>query len=393
MKTPQQAWELLASVVSPGPTEIRPLAQAAGRYLAAAVRAELSFPPAPVAAMDGYAVRCSEAAGRGLPVALTVKAGDPPQVLPPATCARIFTGALVPEGADAVVAQEVVELAAGQVRFPAAIPKGANIRHRGEVFAEGGELLPPGTRLTAVPLALLAAAGLRRVPVVAEPRVGLLVTGSELTTAKPRPGQIVDSNTPMLQNLLAGEPVRRVRPQRVPDELPRLRQALSQALQEAQVVITTGGVSVGELDLLPQALAELGTEVLFHKVAMQPGKPILVARHGASWLVGLPGNSVSALVGFRLFARPLLRALAGDRQAFSGPWIPLPLAKAARNPGQRTQFRPARLCLTSNGVAVEVLPWKGSHDLRAAAFATHLAQLEPGVQEPPGALVPVLPLA
>lgn len=375
---PDRALELLASTAKPLPTRAVSLSRAAGHVLAQEVRARVSFPPAPVAAMDGYAVRLPEACGQALPMLFTVAAGDDPPPLPAGGCARIFTGAVVPEGATAVVAQEDVGLVGEQVRFPPKISPGDNIRQKGEVFAQGVVLAEPGVVLTPAHLALLAAAGKKRLLVHPRPRVAVVATGSELADEKLTRGKIFDSNTPMLESFLLLSGFAVAAKARVPDQLDELQKTLTSLLAHADVVITTGGVSVGDLDLLPQAVQELGGEVIFHKVAMQPGKPVLAARVGERFILGLPGNPVSALVGFRLFALPLLRALAGFAQAFHEPWTPLPLAGPVSNRGQRVQFRPARELPSETGKAVEVLPWKGSHDLKAAAQATHLARLDAG---------------
>jgi len=374
------------------PRQELPPQKALGLFLGDSVRAQLAFPPHAVAAMDGYAVRHKQAQGAALPVAFLVQAGDMPRPLPEGTCARIFTGAVIPAGADAVVPQEEVRRQEKLVLFPQVIAPGANIRQRGEIFGQGEVILTPGTPLSPAAVALLAAAGVKKVLVVAKPRVFVLATGSELTAGTPRPGQIVDSNTPLLRALLAKEPAQWMGGKRVADRLQPLRQALEQACQRADVLITTGGVSVGDFDLLPRILEELGGQLLFHKVSMQPGKPILAAQIQGRWLLGLPGNPVSALVGFRLFARPLLRALAGEPQAFAEPWLSFPLAKGVANPGGRTQFLPSHLLGRAQGPTLEVLPWKGSHDLRAAAQATHLACLPPGFQGKEGEPLEALPL-
>ncbi|MCX7895243.1 MAG: molybdopterin molybdotransferase MoeA [Thermoanaerobaculum sp.] len=393
MVSPDQAWEALAGAAIPLPARRVPLGRAGGAFLAEDVAAGTAFPPAAVAAMDGYAVRAEEASKARLPVAFTVPAGTPPPPLPVGFCARIFTGGVLPAGADAVVPQEEVQLQEGQVDFPAHLAPGANIRQAGEVFAAGSTLLRAGTLLTPARVALLAAAGVRQVSVHAKPRVAVLATGSELVSRDARLGQIYDSNTPLLAVFLAQAGFPLVRRRRVSDRFGRLQAALQELARSAEVVVTTGGVSVGELDLVPQAVANLGGEVLFHGVSMQPGKPMLAARLGTRFLVGLPGNPLSVLVGFRLFLLPLLRALAGESQAFSFPWLPVPLAQAVVNKGGRWQFRPALLVATEEGPRVEVLPWKGSHDLVAGAQATVLARLAPQRAYRAGEVVPVLPLA
>lgn len=390
MISPEKAWDILEKNAAPLPAVRVPLRRACGLVLAAPVSAHVSFPPAPLAAMDGYAVVAAEAEGRTLPVAFTAAAGDPPQPLPPGQCARIFTGAVLPTGADAVVAQEEVTREGEKVRFPASILPGENVRQAGEVFRMGDALLPAGTSLSPAAIALATAAGVTRVSVIPRPRVALVVTGSELVSHKLKAGAVFDSNTPMLQAFAAqvGLPV--TARFHVADDPAALVAALTQALRQADLVLTTGGVSVGDFDLVPQAVAAVEGKVLFHKVSQQPGKPILAARVGPKFLLGLPGNPLAVLVGFRLYALPLARALAG--LPFAETWQAWPLAGPASNPGKRVQFRPARLLDTPAGPAVEVLPWKGSHDLKAAASADSLARLEPGRSYAAGDPVPTLPL-
>lgn len=374
MISPEHAWDILEQSVSPLPAVSVPLRRACGLVLAAPVHARVSFPPAPVAAMDGYAVVAAKARGRALPPTFIVAAGEPQKVLSPCHCARIFTGAVLPAGADAVVAQEDVTREGEKVQFPESILPGLNVRQQGEVFQKGETLLPAGKSLTPAAVALAAAAGITKVSVVPRPRVALVVTGSELVRRKLRAGAIFDSNTPMLQAFATRSGLSLTAKLHVPDDLSALVAALTQALEAADLVLTTGGVSVGDFDLVPEAVKTFRGEVLFHKVAQQPGKPIFAARIGTKYLLGLPGNPLAVLVGFRLYALPLARALAG--LSFRENWQAWPLARPITNSGKRTQFRPARVDPT--GEALEVLPWLGSHDLKAAAQGTHLARLDAG---------------
>lgn len=386
MISPAEALEHIRNVAHPLPPVTRPVSRALGQILAQPAKARNPVPLYDVAAMDGYALRL-EGAGKTLPVAFIVKAGESPPPLPPGTCARVFTGALIPAGAEAVVAQEDVLRRGLNAEFPASIRKGLHIRKAGEICQPGEVLLQEGSELTPKALALLLAAGIRSASLFPKPKVAVVATGSELTRGKPARGQIVDTNTPMLAGLLSRKPVELVCKMHAGDSPESLRDALSRALERADFVITTGGVSVGDFDLLPQLVAALGGEVLFHKVAMQPGKPILAARFGKKCLLGLPGNPVSALVGFTLFADPWLRALAGDPQAFAGSWQPFPLSKPVTNRGPRHQFLPAVVDQHPDGPRISPVPWKGSHDLRAATNATHLMHLPPGFSGQRGDLV------
>lgn len=374
MISPEQAWATLERSVTPLPAVLLPLRRASGLVLAAPVSARVSFPPAPVAAMDGYAVVAAQAQGQTLPVAFTAAAGAPPQPLPPFQCARIFTGAVLPTGADAVVAQEDVTREGEKVRFPASILPGENVRQEGEVFRQGEELLPAGSTLTPAAVAQAAAGGIARVSVVPRPRIALVVTGSELVRGRLRVGAVYDCNTPMLEAFAAHAGLSLTAKLHVPDDLSALVAAFQRALPEADLILTTGGVSVGDFDLVPEAVKALQGDVLFHKVSQQPGKPILAARFGGKYMLGLPGNPLAVLVGFRLYALPLARALAGG--PFQETWQTWPLAAPISNRGKRVQFRPARVDTT--GQALEVLPWLGSHDLKAAAQATHLVRLDAG---------------
>ncbi|MGQ9495474.1 MAG: molybdopterin molybdotransferase MoeA [Thermoanaerobaculaceae bacterium] len=377
MISPAEALKRIRDVAYPLPPVTRQVSRALGQILAQPAKARNPVPLYDVAAVDGYALRL-EGTGKTLPVAFTVKAGESPPPLPPGTCARVFTGALIPAGAEAVVAQEDVLRHGQDVDFPASIGEGLHIRKAGEICEPGEVLLKEGTQLTPAAVALLLAAGIRSASFFPKPKVAMVVTGNELTRGKPAPGQIVDTNTPMLAGLLSRKPVELVCKMHAEDAQESLREALSRALERADFVITTGGVSVGDFDLLPQLVAALGGEVLFHKVAMQPGKPILAARFGKKILLGLPGNPVSALVGYRLFADPWLRALAGDPQAFADSWQPFPVSKPVANQGHRHQFLPAVVDRHPDGPWISPVPWKGSHDLRAAAIATHLMHLPPG---------------
>ncbi len=320
MLTIDEARARLAERAAPLPYAETSLATALGLRLAADAHADVEMPPADVSAMDGYAARASDlAAGAPLPVAFAVSAGEAAPPLPAGAAARIFTGAMLPAGSDTVVQQEVAEVRPdGRVVLPA-LPVGTNVRPRGEVFVVGSRVAAVGELVTPGRVGLLAAAGAARLTVIPRPRVAVVLTGNELVGvgSRPRPGQIRDSNGAMLAALAAEAGLAVTAMDTVGDELEATSAALARAAAGADLVVTTGGVSVGDRDLVPAAIGRLGGETVLHKVAMQPGKPILVARLGDAWLVGLPGNPVSALVGWRMFVRPLAEALAGDGAAFA----------------------------------------------------------------------------
>jgi molybdopterin molybdotransferase len=393
MQSLDEARRRVAGAIGPLATVVVPVTEALGLRTAAEIRADVDLPPGPVSAMDGYAVRSGEIdPDRPLPIVLEVPAGTRPGHLPPESAARIFTGAVLPAGADCVVPQERAERAeeSGRVsvRLPPTVP-GACVRRQGEVFARGDLLVARGTRLDPLHVALAAAGAPGPLCVHPRPRLAILTTGSELVAPGASPGaaKIRDSNTPMLAALArdAGLPVSHAAS--APDELSSLRRALERAFDASEVVVTSGGVSVGDYDLVPRALAELSGTTLVHGVSMRPGKPILVARVGDRFLVGLPGNPVSALVGWRLFARPLAEALAGDARAFDEKLLTARTDAPVENPGARVLCLPARRRSTSPDAVLEPLSWKGSHDVRGIAGANVLARVEPGRALPAGARI------
>ncbi len=386
---------LLRDRISPLPASQQPLAKALGLRLAESVASDLDLPPFDASAMDGYALRHADLMrGEALPVAFEIAAGTPPDTLPEGQAARIFTGAVVPAGADTVVMQEeAAVLDDGRVQLNAT-PVGSHVRHAGELCRAGMPLLEPGTALTPGRIGLLAAAGAARVQVIPRPRIAVVVTGAELVAVdrRPEPGQIRDSNRPLLAALATEANCELSSSGRVADDLVAQCQVLERALDSAELVLSSGGVSVGDYDLVPRAIAELGGEILLHRVRVKPGKPVLVARVGERWIVGLPGNPVSVATSFRLFARPLIEALAGDATAFEEVPLQVRLGEATANRGRRTLMLTAQLEVDAEGLRVTPLAWQGSHDLVQGAAANALIRLEPGEEHAAGARVPCLPL-
>jgi len=371
----------LAAHTAPLSPATVPLPDARGCRLAAAAVTDTDLPPFDTSAMDGYAARSADlAAGAALPVAFEIPAGHLPPELPAGRVARIFTGAPMPAGADTVVPQEEAQpLADGRVQL-AAVPTASHVRRAGEVALRGAEVARPGEPLTPQRLALLAACGCARVAVVPRPRVAILVTGTELiaVTDPPSPGKIRNSNGPLLAALAAEAGLEVVAAEGSGDERAELERRLAGLAGRADLVVATGGVSVGDYDLVPAALAGLGAKTVLHGVAMQPGKPLLAARLGSTWAVGLPGNPASVLVGWRMFVRPLAEALAGDGLAFGETPVAARLGTRAHNSGWRVQLRPATIARAGQVLEATVLSWHGSHDLVAAAAATALVRLAPG---------------
>lgn len=369
----------------PLPPEVAEVTPAAlGRVTAADVRADRDSPPFTKSLMDGYAVRAADVAPG--PVELRVIEEVPAGRVPatrvgPGEAVRLFTGAPIPDGADAVVMQEKTQRpAADRVRVddPGAKP-GQNVLPRGREMAAGDVVLPAGTVLTPAAVGLLAAVGRTAVPLFPAPRVGILATGSELVEADatPGPGQIRNSNGPMLaaQVARAGAVPRVLGIGR--DDRDQLAALVREGLGGSDVLLLAGGVSVGTHDLVPQVLAGLGVETHFHQVRMKPGKPLLFGTKGGVLVFGLPGNPVSSFVGFELFVRPALRVLAGH--ADPGPrTTALPLAEPFAAANDRPTYHPAKLDPGPAGWRVRGLPWFGSPDLRGILAADAFLVLPPG---------------
>ncbi|MDC7824620.1 molybdopterin molybdotransferase MoeA [Pseudomonas sp. BLCC-B13] len=351
--------------------EIVSLAAADGRVLATDLVAGLDLPPWPNSAMDGYALCLADWQGEPLPVSQRILAGQAPELLQPGSCARIFTGAPLPEGADTVEMQENAEiLADGRVRFLESIKVGQNVRPQGQETRAGEVVLPAGTRLGPVELGLAASLGCAVLVVRRRPRVAVVSTGDELVEpGQPLgPGQIYNSNRSLLCTWLQrlGCEVRDAGI--LPDDAQRTREALA-ALGDADLILSTGGVSVGEADHLGQVLREEG-ELALWKLAIKPGKPLTCGHFRGVPVLGLPGNPASTLVTFALLARPyLLRRLGVQRVA------PLSVEVAAgfawSKPGKRREYLRARL---ENGRAV-LYPNQSSGVLRSAVWADGLVEV------------------
>lgn len=335
-------------------TEQLPLPQALDRILAEDIASPLSVPPFDNSAMDGYAVRLTDlAAGAPLKVAGKAFAGQPYEgEWPAGHCIRIMTGAPVPAGTEAVVMQEETELEGDLVRFISQPRPGQNIRRRGEDMAKGSRVLASGLRLSPRELPLLASLGIANVTVRRPLKVAIFSTGDELKPVGTplEHGDIYDSNRYGVKAMLARLGCECLDLGIIPDDPAQLRAAFIQADREADALITTGGVSVGEADFTKQLLEEQG-EIGFWKLAIKPGKPFAFGRLPNAWFFGLPGNPVSAMVTFDQLVRPALARLAGQT------WVPPlrigavagePLKKA---PG-RLDFQRGILSTGPNGLEV-----------------------------------------
>jgi molybdopterin molybdotransferase len=376
------------------PTEMVAVADAAGRVLREPALARVDLPPFASSAMDGFALSASETPGT-LPVAYRIAAGEPaPGPLPPGTAAGIATGAAVPEGADAVVPVERLVDLGDRVEIPEAARPGQHVRPRGGDVREGDTAVALGTRLGPAQIGALAAAGVADVRCSVRPRVAVLATGNELRPAgEPLVhGQIYESNRAMIGAVLrsAGANVELLPV--VEDDESAHRAALERGL-EADVLVSSGGVSMGPHDLVRRVAADLGVEEVFWGVAVKPGKPLSFGVRGATLVFGLPGNPVSSLVGALVFVRPALLGRQGVERIDLDYDYGRTTASLARNP-HRDEFVRAQRCLGETDVLLEPVSGQESHMIVRAASADALVHVPRGEGEiAAGAAVRFLSLA
>jgi molybdopterin molybdotransferase len=365
-----------------------PLDAAAGRVLAEDARSAVDLPPFASSAMDGFALRAADAPG-ALSVVARIAAGRPAErPLAAGEAMAIATGGAVPEGADAVAPIEVVVERDNTVELGSGVEAGANVRPRGGDVQAGDVVVPAGERLGPAQVAALAAAGLAAVVCGRRPRAAVLATGTELR-APGEPlaaGEIYEANSFLLAAALAGEGAEVERLPVAEDDEASHRAALERALG-AEVVVTSGGVSVGPHDLVRRIEAELGVEEVFWRVAVKPGKPVSFGVRGETLVFGLPGNPVSTLAGFELFVGPAVLALQGARAP--GPvFLPGRLERAVRRDPARDQLVRARRRLDADEIVLEPLTGQESHMIVRAAGADALVLVPRGDGElPPGASV------
>lgn len=372
-----------------------PLATAAGRVLAAPVRFDRDEPPVPRSAMDGFAVASADGlAPRRL--AGVVHAGSPlPAPLAPGTAMAVMTGGTVPAGADCVVPVERTRVTGELLHLAEAPVAGRHVRPAGELGRAGRVVLQPGTRMTAGALMIAASCGADPLPVRPRVRVAVIATGDEVVPwrARPAPQQVRDANRLGVAARLAALGAEIVHQSHLRDDAPALHAGIAAALAHADLLVTIGGVSMGEKDLLPATFAALGVRERVHGVALQPGKPLWIGRSDAAWVIGLPGNPLSSFVVTELFARPLLARLSG---ALGEPWphplLPGALAEPARSRG-REFWIPARLEPRADAAPLlHPIAGRGSGDWSALAGADALLRLPPHAELERGAPVRYLPL-
>jgi molybdopterin molybdotransferase len=357
-----------------------PIAEALGYVLAQEIRSDREYPPFDRSTRDGYAVRAADAKeGATLPCTGEIKAGDTvSEPLSPGSCVQIMTGAAVPAGADAVVMIEFTQRANDAVTFQRASQSGQNIVPKGSEAKAGDVALKPGVRLGFAELAVAAQVGAATVRCYKKPRVAILSTGDEVVpiTETPGPFHIRNSNTVSLAaqiQLAGGEPVPLVN---ALDRVDDLAAKIEQGLRE-DILVLSGGVSMGKYDLVETVLKSLGAEFFFDAVAIRPGKPAVFGRCRNTIVFGLPGNPVSTMVTFQLFVIPALDVLSGAEPR------PLPLLEASlaeplqENPGL-THFLPARIAWSGNSPSVAPLRWQGSGDISALTRANSFLVIPAG---------------
>ena len=392
--------EQQASTLRPGQTELAALLRSRGHVLAQDILADRDFPPFPRATRDGYAVRSADLAR--LPATLKiigeVRAGSSLQggLLAAGEAAEIMTGAPVPDGADAVVMLEYTARHGARVQIQRAAARGENIVPTGSEARRGQRLLAQGTRMGFAEIAVAAGAGKAQVTIYRPPRVGVLSTGDEIVEVDAHPGanQIRNSNSYSLSAQAEAAGAEAVRLPIAPDDPVVLKHLIEEGLA-LDLLLLTGGVSVGKYDLVEQVLAEFGAEFFFTGALIQPGRPVVFGRAQAAgkntYFFGLPGNPVSTMVTFEIFVRPVLDALCGAPPG-KLQFLKARLGSEVRTKTGLTRFLPAQISGELDRTVVELVRWQGSGDVAAMARANCFLVVPPDRDRfAAGEMVSVLP--
>ncbi len=379
----EEAQEIILQNIALSEEEVVPLAEALGRVLRQPIRADMDLPPFDRAMMDGYAVRAEDTAKApvrlrvvgevlaGMAFSRTIASGE---------AVKIMTGAAVPAGANAVERMERVACEGEWVILREPVRSGENITPRGTQAREGEIVLEPGIQIGPAEIAVLASFGYATVPVARRLTFGVLSTGSELVEVSARPSlaQIRDSNSPTLQACLAMAGVAAYPLGIAPDDLTLIEASLRAALERFDGVIVTGGVSVGEADLVKIALRRIGARLFFERVRIHPGKPLCFAVLDQKPIFALPGNPVSVVVTFLVFVLPALHRMLGCREEHL-PLIEATVTEPVRHARDRRSYLPAFLWFADGRAFVRRVPWEGSSDLVGFARANALLIVPEGV--------------
>lgn len=370
---------ILATLTPESRVVEQPLLQALGQVLATDIHAAMDVPPFDNSAVDGYAYRSADVASAPtvLPISQRIPAGIEPMPLMPGTAARIFTGAVIPPGADCVAMQEDCVVVDQAVRLPSAKSPGNNIRSRGQDLCHGASVVSAGERLSPARLGLIASVGVASVPVRPPLEVAILSTGDEVIEPGEalRPGQIYNSNRYLLHGMLTRAGYRVADLGRIPDDLDATRAALQSAAR-SDFILSTGGVSVGEEDHVKTALDELGQLDLW-RLAIKPGKPLAFGRVGLTPFMGLPGNPSAVFVTALILALPALAYRQGCRAARTTPEY-YPADFTVTHPGKRREFCRVRLEDRDGQAWLVAHPNQSSGVLASASWATGLAVIQEG---------------
>ena len=396
MLTVEDARERILSRIAPLGIERVEIMGALGRVLAEPIVARATIPPWPNSSMDGYALRAQDTNGEPVELAVVgriIAGAMPSRALGAGESMRIFTGAPLPEGADAVVPQEDVAASGDRVTVRGRIAPGAYVRPAGEDVRAGDVVVKPSGVIGAAEVGLLATLGYAQVRVYRRPRVAILSTGNELADlgSQPGPAQIPNTNTYSLMAQVieaGGEPVN---VGVAPDQLEAITERVRWGLAASDVLVTSAGVSVGELDLVREALERGGVELHLWQVSMRPGKPITFGTRGDRPVFGLPGNPVSAMVTFELFVRPALRRMAGA-EMIDRPRLRARALERIANPGSRRGYLRVTLTAGADGYGARLTGEQGSAILRSMVLADGLAIVGPDTTIAAGEPVDVIVL-
>ena len=385
-----EAKEILNSLSHAGKNVQLPLQKSLGYFTAAPIHASMQVPSFDNSGMDGYAFAWKDG-GDSRQLAQVVQAGVFPEfTLASGTAVRIFTGAPVPVGADTIVQQEWVRVEGDRIFFELEkLSQGMNLRRAGSQCEQGQLILPEGTRITPGTLGLLASLGIEEISVFAAPQVSIILTGDEVVEVGQalQPGQIYNANGPALLGYLSQLGIIAVKVHKVKDDAHEVIRVIGEALASSDVLLLTGGISVGDFDFVKEGLEQNGVEALFYKVKQKPGKPLLAGIKGDKLIFALPGNPASVLTCFMQYVKPSLAQWMGNPAAWEGPRY-YPLAQGWEKQVKLTVFLKATLVAGK----VQILPGQESFNLLSFGIADGLVEVAEDLNHPnEGDLVPFYP--